>query len=388
MKPARPIKVLKLVCVSLIFNFQFSIFNFTACAQQPWNYTSVEEASFDEAYFVQPPVDLRRQLEETVGAKVEYNTLYRLTYVAKKNRLCFETERQNFTLEASQASHYLPYLVSRRYWERRYGQMLLWAFIDSEKADLLVYLDTTDRRYGRYIPVAWLGYRFQPSAEWPVVFTLRTNTHTLQALTLPALQRLAEWGAFATDAQQFAYEQHNAEVRRQQQALQRELDSLDNVGERYARHADSITVVLQRDSLEQVEQRLMADVQSTKDRMNRNEIFLMSIQPARSDYMFGLEFNFYNCFKKNITKIEITVTPVNAKGQVQKDQFNRDVRTVRCMGPIRPGSPAQYTFDELFWDDKGRIKYMRVTSITFHFTDGTRKTFNGYEKILKHTLNR
>jgi hypothetical protein len=113
----------------------------------------------------------------------------------------------------------------------------------------------------------------------------------------------------------------------------------------------------------------------------------MSVNPARSDYMFGLEFNFYNCFDRVITKIEITVTPVNAKGRIQKDQFNRDVRTVRCMGPIRPGSPAQYTFDELFWDDKGRIQYMRVTSVTFHFTDGTHRTFSGYEKILKHTLN-
>ena len=103
--------------------------------------------------------------------------------------------------------------------------------------------------------------------------------------------------------------------------------------------------------------------------------------------MFGLEFNFYNCFQKTITKIEITVTPVNANGQVQRDQFNRDVRTIRCMGPIRPESPAQYIFDELFWDDKGRIKYMRVTSVTFHFTDGTRKNFYGYNQILKHILN-
>ncbi len=30
---------------------------------------------------------------------------------------------------------------------------------------------------------------------------------------------------------------------------------------------------------------------------------------------------------------------------------------------------------------------MRVSSVTFHFPDGTRRTFNGYEKILKHTLN-
>jgi len=139
---------------------------------------------------------------------------------------------------------------------------------------------------------------------------------------------------------------------------------------------------------DQAEQRLMAEVQATKERMNRDQIFIMSINPARSDYMFGLEFNFYNCFQKIITKLEITVTPVNERGHLQKDQFNRDVRTIRCMGPIRPGSPAQYTFDELFWDDKGKIKYMRVTSIVFHFTDGTRRSFYGYDNIMKHTLNK
>ena len=388
----RNAKIVLLACVSLFFNFQFSIFNFVQ-AQQPWNYTTVEEASYDEAYFVQPPAELRRQVEKVAGAPVEFNTLFRLSPVRKRNetRIHFENTRHSFTLDEELVNSLLPYLVSRRYWEQRYSQILLWAFIDCEKAELLVDVDTTDRRYGRYSPVAWLGYRFQPSEQWPVIFSLRTNTRTVQEITLPVLQRLAEWGAFATDAQQLAYEEHNAELLRREEAhraaLQRELDSLDNVGERYARHADSITVVLQRDSLAQAEERLMADVQATKRKMNKGEIFLMSVNPARSDYMFGLEFNFYNCFKKNISKIEITVTPVNAKGQVQKDQFNRDVRTVRCMGPVRPGSPAQYTFDELFWDDKGRIKYMRVTSVTFYFPDGSRKTYNGYEKILKHTLN-
>ena len=108
---------------------------------------------------------------------------------------------------------------------------------------------------------------------------------------------------------------------------------------------------------------------------------------TRSDYMFGLEFNFYNCFQKTISKIEITVIPVDAKGRLQRDRFNRDERTIRCMGPVLPGAPAQYTFDELFWDESGRITYLRVIELTFHFTDGSRKSYNGHDKILKHTLN-
>ena len=129
-------------------------------------------------------------------------------------------------------------------------------------------------------------------------------------------------------------------------------------------------------------------VMRTKKRMNRDEIFIMSLQPARSDYMFGLEFNLYNCFKKTISKIEITVAPYNSRDRVQEDKFHRTVRTVRCMGPIAPGEPAQYTFDELFWDDSGKIRYMKVTSITFHFPDGTSRSFNGYPTVMKHSLNR
>ena len=80
------------------------------------------------------------------------------------------------------------------------------------------------------------------------------------------------------------------------------------------------------------------------------------------------------------------MTPYNDRGRVQEDRFHRSVRTVRCMGPIRPGAPAQYVFDELFWSEKNNIKYMRVTDITFHFSDGTTRNYNGYANIMKHCL--
>ena len=119
--------------------------------------------------------------------------------------------------------------------------------------------------------------------------------------------------------------------------------------------------------------------------MDRNAIFLISVLPARANHMFGLELNFYNCFSKTISMIEVEVTPYNDRSRVQQDRFGRAVRTVRCMGPILPHAPARYTFDELFWDG-GHIKYMRVTSVVFHFTDGSRRTFDGYDQILKHSL--
>ena len=392
----RNAKIALMACVSLFFIFHFSIFNL-ATAQQPWNYTSVREAHLDDAYFVEPPAPVKAKIQKAVpsrslGQAVSqslFNRSYRLS-VDKRNRLCFLSDSLSFTLPESTATECLPYLVSHRYWQQRYQTLQQWAFVSMDNR-LLIDVDTADHRYGPYSPVTWLGYRFQPSADWPVVFTIRTNSRREQELTLPALQTLAEWGAFTTVAGQEAYEQNLVSRRQAQQAeeeaLRQHLDSLDRRSEHVARQADSIAVAMQQDSLHLAELQVMADVQATKEKMNRKTLFLMSVNPARSDYMFGLEFNFYNCFDRVITKIEITVTPVNAKGRIQKDQFNRDVRTVRWMGPIRPGSPAQYTFDELFWDDKGRIQYMRVTSVTFHFTDGTHRTFSGYEKILKHTLN-
>lgn len=385
----------------IVMAFIFHLSPFTLKAQQPWNYASLQDIHLDDAYFIEPPASLKAQIQKTLSAQslrhsdtqTFFNRLYRLSVFFRSNgkhQLQFQSDSLTFSIPEPLASDLLPYLVSDRYWNERYRRLQDWAFVNMDN-NYLIDLDTADRRYGIYSPVTWLGYRYQPSEEWPVVFIIRTNTHRRQNLTLPALQRLAEWGAFTTDEGLQTYERNIQQQRQKelerQLALQQHLDSLDSVSRLMARQADSIKTALLRDSLNQAEQHLQAQVQATKDRMNRQQIFLMSVNSARSDYMFGLEFNFYNCFSKVISKIEISVTPVNAKGQIQKDQFNRDIRTIRCMGPIQPGSPAQYTFDELFWDDKGRIKFMRVSSVTFHFPDGSRKSFYGYEKILKHTLN-
>lgn len=383
-------------CVSVFFTFHLSPFS-SASAQQPWNYSTLEEAHLDDAYFVTPSAQVKALFQKEVSPNIQhsaFNRLYRLSVEQRSQKyfLRFQSDSLDFTLPEELATELFPYLVSCRYWQQRYQILQQWAFVFMDKdAGLLINLDTTDHRYGPYSPITWLGYRFQPSTEWPVVFTVRTNTHSLQDLTLPTLQRLAEWGSFATDDGQHAYELRRDSILRsqlaEQQALQHLIDSLDRTAHIFAEQSDSLTLALRNDSLFQVRLQEQLKVQAAKDRMNREQIFLMSLNLARSNYMFGLEFNFYNCFKKTISKIEITVIPVDAKGHLQPDRFNRDERTIRCMGPILAGSPAQYTFDELFWDDSGRIKYMRVIELTFHFTDGSHKSYNGYDKILKHTLN-
>ena len=312
------------------------------------------------------------------------------------------------------------------YWDNRFRQLLRWTYIDDSLAN--IYLNTELNEESRmkneesadavdphpdnssfftphsslnftqnsqlktqnYLPLHWYGYSFQPSDLWPVVFHVAVGDGPEQTLTLAALQQLAQWGAFLTndDHRRLRLEKQLA-LSRQRQAdslLRRQLDSLDNLARALRIEADSLSSILAADSLASAREQMQEEVQRTKQRMNRDQIFILNVNTARSEYMFGLELNLYNPFGKTISMLEFNVAPYNDRGQVQEDKFHRTVRTMRCMGPIAPEAPAQYTFDELFWNDRGRIKYMRINSITFHFTDGTSRSFRGYEKILKHTL--
>lgn len=364
-----------------------------AFGQQPWNYASLQEACLDDAWLVLPPDSVRLAVDRAARQTVAYNVSYHISGPYKwlgRNYIRLQNDNIDFRIPEDVATQLLPYMVSHRYWRERYANWTNWSFIDMNQVTTFLDVDTSDRRYGHFSPMGWHGYTFQPSEEWPVVFTVTTNTGQRQTLTLRAMERLAKWGAFNTYEEMNARMLHEAAMQRRAEeradSLKRQIDSLADIATRAARQADSILIAMQGDSLAAIAEQNRLEVERAKQRMNRDEIFIMNIKPAHSEYMFGLEYNFYNCFPKTITKIEITVTPYNDRSRVQEDKFHRSVRTVRCMGPIRPGSPAQYLFDELFWDDSGRIKFMRTTSITLHFTDGTTRSFNGYNQIMKHTL--
>ncbi len=287
------------------------------------------------------------------------------------------------------------------YWNARFLQLLRWTYVDSSLA--AIYLpyelevmsnesgDThTKLQTKNYTPIRWYGYRFQPSDQWPVVFQVAIGDGPEQTLTLPALEQLAQWGAFLTNDDhrrlRITRRQERDESLRQDTLLRRQLDSLDCIARALRIEADSIQASMTADSLEAASRKRAEEILQAKQRMNRDQIFILNVKTARSEYMFGLEINLYNPFGRTISMLEFNVAPYNDRGQVQEDKFHRTVRTMRCMGPIAPESPAQYTFDELFWNDRGRIKFMRINSITFHFTDGTTRSFRGYENILKHTL--
>ena len=395
--------------------FVFLLSASPAVAQQPWNFSSLEEACLGDAYFVAPPGDVCRQIELNAIGTVDYNAVFHISgpYALRKPEsgvisvmkglfdgsqpyIRFQNSASDFYLLEEDAALLLPYLVSVGYWQQRFTVISRWNFIDRGKIAGLLQVDTvlvSQPVYdnARYSTLHWHSFRFQPSEEWPVTFSVVVDTGSVQPLSLRAVERLAEWGAFATYSDWCRYLAHNGSMRRSSEALQdllqRQADSLSVVSQEYGRQADSLLVAIRNDSIAEVVGRNQDEVRRLKKRMDRDAIFLMNIKPARSEYMFGLEFNFYNCFGKTISQIEISVTPYNDRTRVQQDKFGRSERTVRCMGPVAPGSPAQYLFDELYWDDKGRIKFMRVTGLVFHFSDGTTQSYYGYDRIMRHCLS-
>ena len=293
-------------------------------------------------------------------------------------------------------SHLSPLTLSAQadndssYWNSRFLQLLRWTYVDTSLSNIYLTPDTITPNSQLLTPnyqrLSWYGYTFQSSDLWPVVFIVALGDGDPQPLTIPALHQLAQWGAFLTN------EDHR---RLQGERLKVKGEIVDSLDSLYLSpltshlspfFIDSMQAVLLSDSIAFANARRQQDIERTKQRMNRDRIFILNLNTARSEHMFGIQLNLYNCFSKTISMLEFNVAPYNAKGQLQQDSFHRTVRTMRCIGPIPPGAPALYTFDELFWDDGSRIKYMRLNSITFYFTDGTSRSFNGYDNILKHTL--
>lgn len=118
--------------------------------------------------------------------------------------------------------------------------------------------------------------------------------------------------------------------------------------------------------------------------LNRRQIFILKELYSYSDYKFGKEFTFYNCFNKRIKYINITLTAYNAVGDIQRDDIGRSSAKIRGIGPIEKGNIASYDWDELFWDDNNIINKVLITNITFTFFDGTTKSYSGKANIDKH----
>ena len=120
----------------------------------------------------------------------------------------------------------------------------------------------------------------------------------------------------------------------------------------------------------------------------RNQIFITGIgyvfDSNEYSHSYGLRFDVYNCFSKTIKYVEFTLTNYNGVGDIQRDDMGRSTRTVRGIGPIEPEDGGRYSWDDIFWDERGIIKDSKLTSVKFIFKDGTTRVFSGNANIRKH----
>lgn len=147
-------------------------------------------------------------------------------------------------------------------------------------------------------------------------------------------------------------------------------------GEEYrselARKRDSISVMGRLERL----MNYLEEVKSYYDELDKKQIFLTGKEYAYGDYSdFGLQLEFYNCFKKTIKYIKFETKSYNKFGDSQGDYFGKKVSGGTCVGPLESGESAKWRFDDLYYDKNDMIEYVCVTKVTFTFLDNSTLTF-------------
>lgn len=141
------------------------------------------------------------------------------------------------------------------------------------------------------------------------------------------------------------------------------------------------------DSLEKATLEVMEKIYKTYKFYKKNKVFILSENYSFSDYKFGLEFKFFNCYSKDIKYINLRIVAFNQVGDVQKDDFGNFAKDVRCIGPFESGEVGVYDFNELFWDDNDIIKELRVVELKITFMDNSVISFSGKAKVDKLRLS-
>ena len=122
-------------------------------------------------------------------------------------------------------------------------------------------------------------------------------------------------------------------------------------------------------------------IKATQSYYRNKGILILSQNYSYSNSQFGLKFNFYNCFSKEIKYIDITVCAYNRVGDRQKDDIGKHTTGARCIGPISPNETSTYDFDDLFWDDDDIINKLQVEKVVVTFMDNTTRTYSGKSQV-------
>ena len=119
---------------------------------------------------------------------------------------------------------------------------------------------------------------------------------------------------------------------------------------------------------------------------DQKKVFIIGKDYSFSDYQFGLEMKFYNCFAKTIKYIEITISAYNVVNDLQRDDFGNHTKSVRCIGPLAKGESGTWDFDNLFWDDNDIIDRLEITGVKFTFMDNSILNYSGKAKVDQHSI--
>ena len=115
----------------------------------------------------------------------------------------------------------------------------------------------------------------------------------------------------------------------------------------------------------------------------KNNILILEQKYSYAEYgsRFGLAFQFFNCYTKDIKYILLTVVAYNQVGDKQRDDIGKHTREARCIGPIAPNESGTYDFNELFWDDNDVINKLKLEKVVVTFMDGTTRTYSGKTQV-------
>lgn len=119
--------------------------------------------------------------------------------------------------------------------------------------------------------------------------------------------------------------------------------------------------------------------------LSKKKIFLLSMDKAYGDYDWcGIKPRFLNCYSKTIKYIDCMVVPYNQFGDQQSDDYGRESKEIRCVGPFEPGEIASWRFEDMFKNESGIIRSFKITNIKITFLDNSTIIYKGWENVKKH----
>jgi hypothetical protein len=97
--------------------------------------------------------------------------------------------------------------------------------------------------------------------------------------------------------------------------------------------------------------------------------FEINLSDLDNNYTTGFKGTFSNFSKKKIKYLYISITAVNAVGDLVKK------KTVTAIGPILPGDAGEFSYDNIFYSSI--IESVKIASIKVQYFDGSLKVITG-----------